>query len=281
MRRKLPTGRVTPVAGSPVRLFVDYENAADFLYDYADHLVHLEAAVQTERVVPPGTQVQLVLGFPGLVEPIVVEGIVRPHGEDESSWTHVGLLASATPRLAAIVERIRQGDKRVVVPVLRVLIAEDNTHVCELVKNGLTTATRRELRDIAFGFDTAADGGAALELLKRTTFDAAIVDIAQDLLLCDPVSGEEAERIGLVSLAVDGAQLLPKAYEVADRLAQGSQSAIRWTKYSLNNWLRQAGPAFDTSLALEFMGFAGPDVQEGIASLRDRRVPKFPTGPAR
>jgi CheY-like chemotaxis protein len=177
VRRKLPTGRVTPVAGSPVRLFVDYENAADFLYDYADHLVHLEAAVQTERVVPPGTQVQLVLGFPGLIEPIVVEGIVRPHGEDESSWTHVGLLASATPRLAAIVERIRQGDKRVVVPVLRVLIAEDNTHVCELVKNGLTTATRRELRDIAFGFDTAADGGAALELLKRTTFDAAIVDI--------------------------------------------------------------------------------------------------------
>lgn len=95
------------------------------------------------------------------------------------------------------------------------------------------------------------------------------------LLLCDPVSGEEAERIGLVSLAVDGAQLLPKAYEIADRLAQGSQTAIRWTKYSLNNWLRQAGPAFDTSLALEFMGFAGPDVREGLASLRERRPPKF------
>lgn len=95
------------------------------------------------------------------------------------------------------------------------------------------------------------------------------------LLLCDPVSGEEAERIGLVSLAVDADQLLPRAYEVADRLAQGSQSAIRWTKYSLNNWLRQAGPAFDTSLALEFMGFGGPDVKEGIASLRERRAPRF------
>jgi enoyl-CoA hydratase len=95
------------------------------------------------------------------------------------------------------------------------------------------------------------------------------------LLLCDPVSGEEAERIGLVSLAVDDDQLLPKAYEIADRLAAGSQSAIRWTKYSLNNWLRQAGPNFDTSLALEFMGFAGPDVKEGMASLRERRTPKF------
>ena len=95
------------------------------------------------------------------------------------------------------------------------------------------------------------------------------------LLLCEAVSGEEAERIGLVSLAVDEDQLLPKAYEIADRLAQGSQSAIRWTKYSLNNGLRQAGPSFDTSLALEIMGFAGPDVKEGLASLRERRAPRF------
>jgi enoyl-CoA hydratase len=95
------------------------------------------------------------------------------------------------------------------------------------------------------------------------------------LLLCETLSGEEAERIGLVSLAVDEDQLLPKAYEIADKLAQGSQSAIRWTKYSLNNWLRQAGPSFDTSLALEIMGFAGPDVKEGLASLRERRAPRF------
>jgi len=95
------------------------------------------------------------------------------------------------------------------------------------------------------------------------------------LLLCESVSGAEAERIGLVSLAVDEAELLPKAYEVADRLASGSQSAIRWTKYALNNWLRQAGPAFDASLALEFMGFAGPDVREGVAALREKRAPKF------
>ena len=47
------------------------------------------------------------------------------------------------------------------------------------------------------------------------------------LLLCEAVSGEEAERIGLVSLAVDEAHLLPRAYEIADRLAAGSQTAIR------------------------------------------------------
>jgi enoyl-CoA hydratase len=98
------------------------------------------------------------------------------------------------------------------------------------------------------------------------------------LLLCEPVSGEEAERIGLVSLAVDESELLPKAVEVANRLAHGSQTAIRWTKYALNNWLRSAGPTFDASLALEFMGFSGPDVQEGVKSLRERRVPDFTGG---
>ena len=95
------------------------------------------------------------------------------------------------------------------------------------------------------------------------------------LMLCEAVTGEEAKRIGLVSLAVDDDQLLAKAYEVADKLAAGSTTAIRWTKYSLNNWYRQAGPSFDTSLALEFMGFGGPDVHEGVASLRDRRAPRY------
>jgi enoyl-CoA hydratase len=95
------------------------------------------------------------------------------------------------------------------------------------------------------------------------------------LMTCDPLSGEEAERIGLVSLCVDEAELVPKAFEVAKKLATGSQTAIRWTKYALNNWLRMAGPSFDTSLALEFMGFGGPDVREGIASLREKRAPKF------
>ncbi|ALK32063.1 enoyl-CoA hydratase/isomerase family protein [Burkholderia plantarii] len=95
------------------------------------------------------------------------------------------------------------------------------------------------------------------------------------LLLCEPVSGAQAERIGLVSLAVDATELLPTALAVAERLAHGSQSAIRWTKYALNNWLRMAGPTFDASLALEFMGFSGPDVREGIDSLRERRAPDF------
>jgi enoyl-CoA hydratase len=44
----------------------------------------------------------------------------------------------------------------------------------------------------------------------------------------------------------------------------------------LNNWLRTAGPIFDASLALESLGFFGPEVVEGIAAFREKRAPMFP-----
>jgi enoyl-CoA hydratase len=100
------------------------------------------------------------------------------------------------------------------------------------------------------------------------------------LLLCDQLLGDEAERIGLVSLSVADAELDAKAVEIAGRLADGAQSAIRWTKHSLNNWLRQAGPAFDASLALEFLGFTGPEAAEGLAAHLEKRKPSFPTSSA-
>lgn len=82
------------------------------------------------------------------------------------------------------------------------------------------------------------------------------------LLTCEPLSGEEAERIGLVSICVDDDDVLPTATRLAERLAAGAQNAIRWTKRSLNHWYRMFGPAFETSLGLEFIGFGGPDVRK-------------------
>jgi enoyl-CoA hydratase len=95
------------------------------------------------------------------------------------------------------------------------------------------------------------------------------------LLTCDTLSGEEAERIGLVSLCVDDGEVHERALAVARNLAAGAQSAIRWTKLALNGWYRTMGPLFDASLALEFLGFGGPDVVEGLASHREKRAPVF------
>ncbi|MEA3020155.1 MAG: enoyl-CoA hydratase [Actinomycetota bacterium] len=98
------------------------------------------------------------------------------------------------------------------------------------------------------------------------------------LLTCETLSGEEAERIGLVSLAVDAAEVHATALDVAVKLASGAQSAIRWTKHTLNHWYRAQLPAFDASLAYEFIGFTLPDAAEGVASHREKRPPHF-TGP--
>jgi enoyl-CoA hydratase len=97
------------------------------------------------------------------------------------------------------------------------------------------------------------------------------------LLTSEFVDGREAERIGLVSLCVPPERLLERAWTVADALAAGSQPAIRWTKRALNNWLRQAGPIFDQSLALEMLTFTHADVREGVRSLREKRAPRFPS----
>ncbi len=95
------------------------------------------------------------------------------------------------------------------------------------------------------------------------------------LLLCERVTGEEAERMGLVSLCVEDEELDAKSIEIASRLAAMSPSAVRFTKHSLNNWLRMAGPIFDNSLSLEFLGFTGPDAKEGLASHLEKRDPAF------
>src|SRR6476661_3428443 len=99
------------------------------------------------------------------------------------------------------------------------------------------------------------------------------------LLTCDTLTGEEAERIGLVSICVDDDQVQDRALAVAEQLAGGAQSAIRWTKQTLNHWYRSQSAVFDASLAYEFYGFGGPDAREGLTSHTEKRSPNF-DGPA-
>jgi enoyl-CoA hydratase len=95
------------------------------------------------------------------------------------------------------------------------------------------------------------------------------------LLTNEPLTGVEAERIGLVSLCVDDDAVHATALGIATKLAAGSSTAIAFTKHALNNWLRLAGPSFDASLALEFLGFRLGDAKAGLAAVRNRRLPKF------
>ena len=100
------------------------------------------------------------------------------------------------------------------------------------------------------------------------------------LLTCETLSGEEAERIGLVSLCVDDGEVHERALAIAVQLAEGAQAALRFTKHTLNHWYRSQLAVFDASLAYEFLGFSGPDAREGLTSHVEKRPPRFqgPTG---
>lgn len=97
------------------------------------------------------------------------------------------------------------------------------------------------------------------------------------LMTAEFLDGREAERIGLVSLCAPAAELMDRAWAVANRLAEGPQNAVRLTKRALNGWLRVASPIFDSSLAYEMLNFMEADVQEGIAALKEKRAARFPS----
>lgn len=95
------------------------------------------------------------------------------------------------------------------------------------------------------------------------------------LLGSEDLTGKVAERIGLVSLAVPPGDVLDTALGIAQRMAAGPQHALRWTKRSLNHWLRTAAPAFEASIGFEAMSFFGPDLIEALTAQVENRPPNF------
>src|SRR5256885_13349170 len=98
----------------PVTLFVEYEGADDLVGDFTDNLSSGGTFVTTNRSLPIGTQVQLVLSFPGLVQPIAIEGTVRwTRGDTSVGDAGAGIEfvpGSARDALAAVIDRIRSRD---------------------------------------------------------------------------------------------------------------------------------------------------------------------------
>jgi uncharacterized protein (TIGR02266 family) len=174
-------------AREPVVLFVEYEGADDLIGDFTDNLSSGGTFVATNRALALETRVQLVLSFPGLLEPIAIEGIVRwaradgPEGDGGA-----GIEFEPGPgrdQLHAIVERIRRRDPRTVSRLFRVLVVEDNHHVAALIQEGLRGSTRRDFGGgVSFLFRNAEDGRAAVEILRHEKFDALIVDVYLPIL---------------------------------------------------------------------------------------------------
>jgi len=194
-------------AREAVALFVEYEGADDLVGDFTDNLSSGGTFVTTNRSLPVGTHVQLVLSFPGLLEPIAIEGTVRwTRGDNAAGDAGAGIEFLPGPSrdaLAAVVDRIRVRDPRTMARLLRVLVVEDNRHVAELIQQGLTGSTRRDFGGgVSFVFRNAEDGRAAIEILRSESFDVVIIDVYLPVVDGPRVIMMARTELGLVDLPI-------------------------------------------------------------------------------
>jgi enoyl-CoA hydratase len=90
------------------------------------------------------------------------------------------------------------------------------------------------------------------------------------------VNGAEGAKMGLVNYALPPEQVMAKARELAQELADGPTWAIRWSKLAVNKWLKeQVNLILDASLAYEMVTFTTEDHSEAAHAFVEKRKPKF------
>jgi uncharacterized protein (TIGR02266 family) len=191
----------------PVTLFVEYEGADDLVGDFTENLSSGGTFVATNRALPIGTRVQLVLSFPGLLEPIAIEGMVRWKREEPGEEGDAGAGIEFEPgpaqvALAAVIDKVKSRDPKTVSRLFRVLVVEDNKHVAQLITEGLRGSSRRDFGGVSFVFRNAEDGRAAVEILRRETFDALIIDVYLPILDGPRVIMQARTELGLADLPI-------------------------------------------------------------------------------
>lgn len=97
------------------------------------------------------------------------------------------------------------------------------------------------------------------------------------LMTGDRLTGAEAEDLGLVNFLVgDDADVLPRAVEIADRLAAGPPRAIAASKMAINAYLRAVSSVvMPISLAYEDLSMRTEDHKEAVRAFQEKRPPRF------
>jgi uncharacterized protein (TIGR02266 family) len=171
----------------PLTLKVEYADADDLVADYTENISHGGLFVLTQRDLHEGDPIKLVLSFPGLIKPLPLTGTIKwtRDGADDERGVGIAFDASseASARVAGLIERIAVRDPDLVGRVLDVLVVEDNPHVAQLIRDGLTRGGSRELgTGISFRFHSAVNGKEALEFIHQNQIDLVIIDIYLPIL---------------------------------------------------------------------------------------------------
>jgi len=100
---------------------------------------------------------------------------------------------------------------------------------------------------------------------------------AKELIFtCDIIDGNEAFRIGLANKVVPGEELMDAALEMAGKMVQKSQLALRYAKTAINKGMEgdiETGMAIEKELFA--LCFATEDQKEGMLAFLEKRQPNY------
>jgi uncharacterized protein (TIGR02266 family) len=183
----------------PVTLFVEYEGADDLVGDYTENLSSGGTFVATNRELPIGQMIKLVLSFPGLLEPIAIEGTVR--------WTRGNRTTDDVipdgEEAGAGIQFVPGPAPKTMSRLFHLLVVEDNRHVAQLIHDGLKGSARRDFGGgVQFSVRNAEDGRNAIDMLRKETFDALIIDMYLPIIDGAKVISTARGELGLTQLPI-------------------------------------------------------------------------------
>lgn len=214
--------RGAPRGGEPSRrlLKVEYPDVQAFLADYKDNVSRGGTFISSQRAWAVGDQLQLLLTFPGLLEPLSLPGRVTWARIGEEPGIGVEFDYNGHPQLreqiTRQVEAIRQGDPRVVARLVRVLVVDDNSMICEHLREGLNRQSNRcQPVPAVFLVHSASDGSEALAIVESVPIDMVVTDMYLPIMGGDALIRSCRELFGdlLPIIAISGGGL--EAQELA------------------------------------------------------------------
>lgn len=118
----------------------------------------------------------------------------------------------------------------------------------------------------------AAETGISWSLPRHVGWGAAM----EILLTAEPVTTEEAYRMGLVQHMLDRDEVLPKALDIASKIAANSPASIRNIREQVRmDFNRGWEESFEDSTRRALLALNGDDFQTAMAAIAEKRAIQF------